>query len=89
MKTKIYTLLLLLFASSLLSQNVRMVKDINLGANHSIPQYLTPLNDKFYFSAFDADYGNELWVSDGTDTGTKMIIDIRPGPLRSYLSYFF
>lgn len=33
-------------------------------------------NDKIYYSGQSAIFGNELWVSDGTDAGTKMIRDI-------------
>jgi ELWxxDGT repeat protein len=35
--------------------------------------------DFFYFTANDQNHGEELWVSDGTLTGTFMIKDINPG----------
>lgn len=34
---------------------------------------------KAFFSAKDADHGEELWVTDGTPAGTKMVKDINPG----------
>lgn len=34
---------------------------------------------KLFFIANDISYGDELWVSDGTLTGTKMVKDIYPG----------
>lgn len=37
------------------------------------------LNDKIYFLADDSTHGRELWVSDGTDAGTRMVKDINPG----------
>ena len=36
-------------------------------------------NDKLYFSADDGENGRELWVSDGTAGGTRMLVDIYPG----------
>jgi ELWxxDGT repeat protein len=33
-----------------------------------------------YFSANDGVHGRELWTSDGTESGTVMVRDIRPGP---------
>jgi len=32
-----------------------------------------------YFSARDANHGRELWVSDGTARGTRLVMDINPG----------
>jgi ELWxxDGT repeat protein len=38
------------------------------------------MNNKFYFGGINAANGNELWVTDGTDAGTKMVKDINAGP---------
>lgn len=37
------------------------------------------LGSKTYFAAFTAASGTELWVTDGTPAGTKMLRDIQPG----------
>lgn len=34
---------------------------------------------KAYFAATDDDHGTELWVTDGTKEGTRMVADILPG----------
>ncbi|MEO0651632.1 MAG: hypothetical protein AAFZ65_13230, partial [Planctomycetota bacterium] len=39
--------------------------------------------NKRYFSAGDASFGAELWVTDGTTAGTQRLTDINPGPLSS------
>lgn len=58
-----------------------MVKDINLtGTVHSWPRGFVVMNDRLYFSATDGTNGYELWVSDGTEDGTKMIADINSSP---------
>ena len=35
-------------------------------------------NNKIYYAGQSAIFGNELWMSDGSDDGTKMIADIAP-----------
>lgn len=40
---------------------------------------LTALGDVLVFTAYDRRHGWELWRSDGTAEGTRMIKDIRPG----------
>lgn len=42
---------------------------------------------KAYFSATDADHGEELWVTDGTPTGTHMVKDINPGVATSDIQW--
>ena len=42
---------------------------------------------KLYFTAQDAEHGEELWVSDGTAQGTHMVKDIYPGEVSSNVSY--
>ena len=39
---------------------------------------LRPVGNKLYFSA-DGTLGRELWVSDGTSSGTRLLCDIYPG----------
>jgi ELWxxDGT repeat protein len=56
-----------------------MVKDIEAGPFGSIPQALTVMGGKLYFSAFSPASGAELWVSDGTNAGTMMVKDINIG----------
>src|SRR5690554_7299454 len=54
-----------------------MIKDIN-PTSDSEPYGFTELNGKLYFEAYDGTNGYELWVTDGTTTGTQMLKDINP-----------
>ena len=49
---------------------------------------LTAFRGKVYFSYNDSVNGRELWVSDGTETGTHVLKDIAPGPGSSYPGHF-
>jgi ELWxxDGT repeat protein len=60
------------------------VKDIRttsvtLGPPSSTPSYLTVFNTRLVFSALDDNNGRELWISDGTESGTRMVSDIVSG----------
>lgn len=44
---------------------------------------LTEVNGILYFTAFDQEFGHEVWSSDGTISGTQRITDINPGSLSS------
>jgi len=45
----------------------------------SYPSRLVELGGVYYFQAKSTDYGVELWRTDGTATGTRMVKDINPG----------
>ena len=42
-------------------------------------QGLTPVGNQLFFSGRDEAYGRELWVSDGSASGTRRVKDITPG----------
>src|SRR5206468_2209400 len=44
----------------------------------------TAVNGKVYFTYDDGTHGYELWVTDGTAGGTKLVKDVNPGPDGSY-----
>jgi ELWxxDGT repeat protein len=41
---------------------------------------LTAAADRIFFVSSDAEHGEELWTSDGTAAGTRLVRDIHPGP---------
>ena len=41
--------------------------------------FLAPGSDRLFFAANDLQHGEELWTSDGTIAGTRMIADLAPG----------
>jgi len=62
-----------------------MIKDINTSttdpaASSSLPAYLTAVSKRLFFTANDGQHGTELWLSDGTASGTHIVQDIHPGP---------
>ncbi|MEI6410028.1 MAG: ELWxxDGT repeat protein [Bacteroidota bacterium] len=61
-----------------------IVKNIRYGYQSSYPTELTASNGLLYFTADPGDEtgnvtGRELWRSDGTEAGTFIVKDIRPG----------
>ena len=55
-----------------------LVRDIVPGVVGSSPGSLTVLGSLVYFVADDGVHGQELWASDGTETGTAMVTDLNP-----------
>lgn len=45
--------------------------------------------NKMFFPAAEGSVNNELWVTDGTQLGTKKFAEIAPGTLNSDVKYFF
>ncbi len=46
------------------------------GPEGSWPQQLTRVGNRVFFTADDGVHGEELWVTDGTDDGTRLVKDI-------------
>ncbi|MCX7048064.1 MAG: hypothetical protein NTX50_21575 [Candidatus Sumerlaeota bacterium] len=69
-----------------------LVKDIFAGTSGSIAAALraaiVTLDGIAYFSADDGLHGQELWRSDGTPDGTRMVKDLCPGSIGSRPSLF-
>ncbi len=61
-----------------------VVIDLNPGPESSSPGPLIPLGKGVVFSAFLPEVGRELFLSDGTAAGTRLIADLIPGPVGSY-----
>lgn len=66
--------------------NPSMVADLNVTNPGSIPENLTAIQGKVYFTADDEIHGRELWVTDGTESGTQLVKDIYPGKSSSGIS---
>lgn len=56
----------------------RLVRDVRV-VGGSDPHYPTRASGRVYFSANDGIHGKELWVTDGTTAGTRLVRDINPG----------
>jgi len=70
------------------NNSISLVKDINPYFNYGcnpvfahLPYLDDRQHDKVYFTAQHEDYGYELWVTDGTEAGTKIVKDNVLGPM--------
>jgi len=72
-----------------------LIKDINDGPNSSRELFNTTfgsgsgsefveINGRLFFNADDGIHGNELWVTDGTNMGTALFLDISSGAKGSF-----
>jgi ELWxxDGT repeat protein len=85
MKLRCYLLAVLLGTTAWLpAQTPRLVTDLNQTPLNvsSIPSGFVRLGTLTYFAATTAEHGTELWITDGTEAGTR-VLDILPGPLGS------
>jgi ELWxxDGT repeat protein len=74
-----------LFVSDGTAEGTQLLVDLRPGEDKygniqgSYPMNLVEANGKLYFTANDGEHGSELFVSDGTAEGTKLLMDLRPG----------
>lgn len=73
-----------LWTSDLTSSGTTMLKDIDSGADSSTPNSWIAFGGRVYFSASNAQFGEELWSSDGV--ATQLVQDFMPGSEGSYPS---
>lgn len=76
-----------LMAGQVLGQEASLVKNIYplYGSSLSFTEFgnkSIALGNRLIFSANNSTHGEELWISDGTETGTFMIKDTYPGEAR-------
>src|SRR5690554_5208489 len=70
-----FALTLLLCAQPFYAQEFQLlINDYSSLSSEGFTEY----NGKLYFRADDDIHGRELWVTDGTEVGTEMLIDIHP-----------
>jgi trimeric autotransporter adhesin len=69
---------------------VSVIKDIVVGKKGSCQDTFSMMTvgTKTFFTANNDVLGNELWVTDGTEAGTKLVKDIYAGALSSNPQYF-
>src|SRR5918993_311422 len=58
-----------------------LVEDIYPGKTGSEPNWLMDFKGRLLFAADHPKFGEELWKSNGTESGTRLVKDIDPGPL--------
>jgi ELWxxDGT repeat protein len=70
-----------------LNNDTQSIERMSLGIHNSskMGEIMACVNGKFMFAGNDGSQ-TELWVSDGTPSGTKLLKDLNEGPLGSYIS---
>jgi ELWxxDGT repeat protein len=65
---------------SITAQQPQLLHDIAPGTTNGISyDYAAVASGKYFFVGDSPDYGREVWVSDGSPAGTKLLKDIAPG----------
>ncbi len=60
-------------------RNVETLADLN-GTESSYPKQFITLNGELLFTAADTGIGEEVWITDGTAEGTRLLLDLYTGP---------
>ena len=73
------TILFALLTFGVSSQAQKLIKDIYKGPASSTIFYIGNIEKGMFFMAENTEFGNELWLSDGTTNGTKIVRDASLG----------
>src|SRR4029079_10724109 len=65
----------------------QMVSDLTTGPRSSDPAIIATTAKYTFFLATDGDHGRELWRTDGTAAGTKLVKDIYAGTASAFEQY--
>ncbi len=84
---QLLTILCLLLLVPIKAQ--RLVKDITPDSTGTYMSYLGNTKNGFILSIYTNEQGQEPWVSDGTDSGTKLLQDIVPGVTGSLTTDYY
>ncbi|MDF9794768.1 ELWxxDGT repeat protein [Catalinimonas alkaloidigena] len=72
------------------TEGTSLVKKVTTASNRNI-EYLTAVNaaslNRLFFIASTHEFGRELWTSDGTEEGTFMLVDSKPGEEDGFRTY--
>ena len=81
-----------LWVSNGTENGTMMVKDLRVGSGDStldgVNSIFYQFNGSMYFTASDGIHGLELWVTDGTESGTRMVNDLYRNSGSSYIHAF-
>ena len=66
-------------AGTVLIKNINTTSGSNYHNKHGRPSEFFQYNGKVFFNANDGIKGDEIWVTDGTTAGTKMLVETQPG----------
>jgi ELWxxDGT repeat protein len=76
--SKVYVSAFALYASTF-DGPLEPILNMDQGVQTIEANSMVALNDKLYFVALDDAHGKEIWMSDGTESGTQLVRDINPG----------
>jgi ELWxxDGT repeat protein len=63
--------------------------DVNLTSEQQcVTHPIIAASKRLFFAAPDSAHGLELWTSDGTSSGTRILTDLNPGTPSSYPTWF-
>lgn len=68
-----------LYRVDLTTHHSRRITSLSTAASDTIPESIMSVGDRLYFVLDDAVLGKELWTSDGTAAGTRLVYDVRAG----------